>query len=80
MKLTIGYYDVEIKAKNRIYSKSEDEDTMYLLNDIAMWACEGAKYNKDMGYTHISKNYKERWGEIVDFLIGEGFLPPDGRE
>lgn len=77
MKLKIGNYDVEIKAKNRIVSESEDEDTMYLLNDIAMWACEGAKYNRDKGYMQISKDYKERWGEIVDFLIGEGFLPPD---
>lgn len=77
MKLKIGNYDVEIKAKNRIVSESEDEDTMYLLNDIAMWACEGAKYNRDRGYTHTSKDYKERWREIVDFLIGEGFLSPD---
>lgn len=74
MKVTIGYYEVEIKAKGTIKSQSRynKEDTMCLLNQISIWCHEASKQYELYGYDALSISARDACNQIFDALQAEG--------
>ena len=73
MKILIGTFDVEIKARNRARMVEEynDYDTEQLLNSISLWAGKAAEVDKDDSF--FGPQARMAGMDIYDFLRERGF-------
>lgn len=75
MKLAIGEYEVEIKARNAKWrEKANKEDTMSLLGDMAIAFMEASLYDQMQGLQTLSKCNKEKWEAIHNALEEAGYF------
>lgn len=72
MKLTIGEYEVEIKAKNTSRDRFNQEDTFNFLNELAIAFSEAGKWNQIQGYDSFTKRFEEKDKDIYKFLSDKG--------
>lgn len=68
MKLTIGEYEVEIKAKNTWHERFNQEDTFNFLNELSIAFSEAGKWNQIQGYDSFTKNFETKDKDIYKFL------------
>lgn len=68
MKLTMGIYEVEIKAKSVFNSKFNKEDTESLLTSMMIAFGDSATFNKMEGFPLTSKQHKEIMQNILETL------------
>ena len=75
MKLQIGNYEVEVKAKSIIKEKKNynKEDTMYFLNSISVALDYAKECTKSKGYDGMANSYKEASDGIYEILDELGF-------
>ena len=73
MKLTIGNYEVEVKAKGYGASKMNAEDTQYFLNMIASDLYCAGRQRESEGYKALAQDSYDRANEIHDALDAKGF-------
>lgn len=73
MRILIGTYDVEIKARNRARYVEEfnDLDVETLLNEVSLWAGKAAEVDKDD--TFFGPRARMASMDIYDFLRERGF-------
>ena len=55
MKLTVGDYEIEIKAKAKRSSRANKEDASTVINDIAIYASEAAERYHQLGLFALEK-------------------------
>lgn len=72
MKVTIGYYEAEIEAKDSPY-KSKDA-TGALLTQIALWCYEASRQYRRDGYDALSDSAREAGNQIFNALKAEGYF------
>ena len=72
MKVTIGYYEVEIQVKNYLFNSKDA--TGALLNQIALWCYEASKQYESYGYDALSDSAREACNQIFDALQAEGYF------
>ena len=72
MKLTIGDYEVEIKAKSAYATKANKNDTMNLLNELAIALSEAYLRDKELGLFGMANANKELHDDIYNFLDKNG--------
>ena len=68
MRVMIGEFEVEIKAKRMSDVRFNKKDTMYLLNDIAIAFCESSENNRNGGYIPLAENDEKIWKQIHNQL------------
>ena len=73
MKLTIGNYEVEVKAKGCGASRMNAEDTQYFLNMIASDLYCAGRQRESEGYKALSGESYKMAEQIHDFLSDKGF-------
>ena len=73
MKIKIGDYEVEIKAKG-VYNKEKfnKQDTMSFLNELSIVYTDSSKFNMGQGYQALAKCYNESGKEIYETLVTLG--------
>ena len=74
MKLKIGVYEVEIKAKSEFNEKFNKEDTYGFILDLAVTFAEASTWYQTQGLPATSARYKEMWDDTHNFLEKEGYL------
>ncbi len=73
MKLTIGNYEVEVKAKWHGAERMSKEDTMYFLNMMASEMYTSSRQREAEGYMALSKESADMANEIHNLLDSKGF-------
>lgn len=73
MKLTIGNYEVEIKAKGMFAEKMNKEDTMYFLNKISSVCYQASLQSRAQGWEFRADDEQEMSTQIYEFLDNKGF-------
>ena len=73
MKLTIGDYEVEIKAKWRGAERMSKENTMYFLNMIASEMYAASRQRESEGYMALAEESTKMANEIHNLLDSKGF-------
>jgi len=73
MKLTIGNYEVEVKAKRSGAERMNNKDTMYFLNMIASEIYTASRQKEAEGYMALAEESYKAANEIHDLLDGKGF-------
>ena len=74
MKLTIGTYDIDITAHNRIVNdRAPDIDAGYFLNSIVIALTDAAKQLTRDGYDALADEQRRRAADIRDALTRSGF-------
>ncbi len=68
MKLTIGIYEVEIKAKSVFSDRFNKEDTESLLTSMMVAFGDSATFNKMEGFPLTSERHKEMMQNILEAL------------
>lgn len=73
MKIIIGFYDVEIKARDRAQFAEEynERDTEHLLNEISIWAGKAAEVDREDWL--LGPRARQASMDIYDFLREKGF-------
>ena len=66
MKIQFDGYEVEIKAKNT--ERYNTQDTMYLLNEISIWAHEASERYKTLGLCGLSDRAQKSADDIYNIL------------
>lgn len=78
MKLKIGMYEIEIKARHDLRAHANEEDTLDFLNRLSLdyeRVCDGYKIQSKMAndlYDRMAKRYEEQSSEVYEFLDGCG--------
>lgn len=73
MKVKIGEYEIEIKAKRPDNKTFNSMDTMIFLNELVLIYSD-AFVRKDMdGYQAIANDYRNKQKDIYDTLASQGF-------
>ena len=72
MKITIGNYEVDIKAKKEYNSKMNQKDVEFLLNELCIVYNEAGTFNACQGYQGIAKDYHQKSNEIYKQLQDVG--------
>ena len=68
MKLTIGYYEVEIEARYTLQDGvMNDEDTVMLLTEMSLWAIDASRYNQAGGWHGIADRYEKAFDDLYKF-------------
>ena len=73
MKLTINNYEIEIKAKSSYSNRFNKNDTLNLLNILAIAFFNSHQRNELEGYTASANRDYENSNNIHDFLDSNGF-------
>lgn len=78
MKIMIGGYEVEIKAKFTLIGKIDDarfnkQDTMAVINQLCIWAHESAERYEMMGLDALARNAKLDYRAMSDELEARGY-------
>lgn len=75
MKLELGDYEVEVKAKdiNLGHQKFNQNDTMYFLNELSCFLSEATRRYEETGYHALSSNCDEMQQAIYNQLKEIGF-------
>lgn len=69
MKLTVGSFEVDVKAK-KYYSKNFSQaDTVSFLMELALAAYDAAIFNEGQGFQNIAAANREAASDIRNFLI-----------
>lgn len=70
MKLRVGEYDIEIKAKHRYTSRGRNNisDAIGILNTFSLALSLAAKQYKAQGYNKLSDNMKNMADDIYESL------------
>ena len=68
MKLTMGIYEVEIKAKSVFNDRFNKQDTESLLTTLMVALGDSAVFNKMEGFPLTSKQHKEMMQNILETL------------
>ena len=68
MKLTMGIYEVEIKAKSVFSNRFNKEDTESLLTTLMVALGDSATFNQNQGFPLTSKQHKEMMRNILETL------------
>ena len=68
MKLTMGIYEVEIKAKSVFNSKFNKEDTESLLTSLMIALSNSAVYNQSQGLSVSAQRNREMMENILEAL------------
>lgn len=74
MKLTIDNYEIEIKAKSSYSNRFNKNDTLDLLNILAIAFSNSRQRNEIKGYTALANRDDENYNNIHDFLDSNGFF------
>lgn len=74
MRLTIGSYEVEIKAKFKGDKRNSKEAVMYLLNNISLAYFDASQYYSKKGFTASAEMNEKKWRQIVDAIDAEHFF------
>ena len=75
MKLTMGDYEVEIKAKNTKWNeKYNKDDTNRILLDMAIAFFEASEFCQMQGRQATAKDNAEKWRNIHDALDKVGYF------
>lgn len=74
MKLTIDNYEIEIKAKSRYSNRFNKNDTLDLLNILAIAFSNSRQRNELEGYEALAKRDNKNFYNINDFLDSNGFF------
>ena len=73
MKLSIGGYEIEIKAKGAGDERNTKEWAMYFLNELSMAYTEAAKAIGQNGANAISEDFEEKGMQVYRALKSAGF-------
>ena len=73
MKLSIGDYEVDIKAKHNWEEKFNKDTTLAFLNELCITYLESADYRRNLGLTATSKDFLEKEKEIFRFCEKKGY-------
>ena len=73
MKLVIGYYEVDVKAKYVAESRANKEATTYFLNSIAAALNAQAEKEEKLGLPLAAKKTSQDAMQIHDFLDSKHF-------
>lgn len=73
MKLVVGDYEVEIKAKRKFEEKNSKQSAMYFLNDISILCSEASAHYRELGLTALDNWAREMGKEIHNTLKENGF-------
>ena len=68
MKLTMGIYEVEIKAKSVFSDRFNKQDTESLLTTLMVALGNSAVFNQNQGFPFTSKQHKEMMQNILETL------------
>lgn len=68
MKLTMGIYEVEIKAKSVFSNRFNKEDTESLLTTLMVALCDSSVFNQNQGFPFTSKQHEEMMQNILETL------------
>ena len=73
MKLMIGDYIVEVKARHKYETRNSTETTKAFLNEISIWSGEAAKYEQTLQYGGLAKSYNKCSDDIYNALKTLGY-------
>ena len=73
MKLTIGTYEVEVKAHNYWKTRNNEQDTKDFLNHISLLMMKAAEMYAKEGYNGSYDMTDRESTEIYDFLNNLGY-------
>lgn len=69
MKIKIGEFEVEVKAKGIVSSEKYNErDTHYFLGELLLVYQEAAKFQEGQGFQPIARNYNTKSRDICTKL------------
>lgn len=68
MKLTMGIYEVEIKAKSVFSDRFNKQDTESLLTTLMVALADSSTFNQNQGFPLTSKQHKEMMQNILETL------------
>lgn len=68
MKLMIGDYEVEIKAKSKWSKRNNKCDVVGFLNELSIVLYEASKVNASEGYRSLSERYYNMSDDIYKVL------------
>lgn len=71
MKLKIGAFEVDIKAKHEFSSKFNKGDTEYFLNVLCVAFGNAGFYDKMQGNKFSEQANEEMWKDIHEFLLNQ---------
>ena len=73
MKLTIGNYEVEVKAKGYGASRMNDKDAQYFLNMIASEMYSASRWREAENYPALAQESGDMANQIHRALDAKGF-------
>ena len=73
MKVIIGGYEVEIKAKKYAGGRFNKEDTMEVLNRLSVYALKAEENYQDAGFPGIARAARNDKRNIAAVLMSNGF-------
>ena len=74
MKLKVGDYEIEIKAKHKITGRGRNNiaDTISILNELSLACDAAAKSYTASGYEYMGNSMKKMSNDIYEALIKVG--------
>ena len=74
MKLRVGNYEIEIKAKdiNTGRGRNNISDTINILNELSIACDMAAKSYQAAGYVHMAESMRKNGSDIYEALVKVG--------
>lgn len=69
MKIKIGYFEVDVKAKYETSQKMSEEDTKIFLATIANALSDASYWNKTQGYEYTALTQKDMFSDICNKIL-----------
>lgn len=73
MRLTIGDYEVEVKARSLYNEKMNAKDTQYFLNRLSSSLYQASLKNTDLGWEFRAEDDLKMSNQIYEALDAKGF-------
>lgn len=73
MKLTIGNYEVDIRARYKGAQHAERWATLAFLNSVSLWAYEAGEYNKLLHCNATAKVANDAHLDVYNALDARGY-------
>lgn len=64
MKIKMGFFEIDVKARTEFNQKMNAEDTKHFLYFLANALSEASQWNKIQGYEYIAKSLEEMIADI----------------
>lgn len=69
MKIKIGYFEVDVKAKTEFSQKTNAEDTKHFLCFLVNALSDASRWNKIQGFEYTAKTLEEMISDITNAVL-----------